>query len=125
MHQTQSFNIMIRLLAKWIIIAVTILSLPFFVDGISISSFNVALVVAVVFGILNTIVRPIILLIAFPITLITFGFFSFVVNAVLFWGVGTYIKGFEVDGFVPALIGSLVVSAVGILVNALLKDRDD
>lgn len=111
-----------KILAKWIVVSMTILALPSFVQGISISSFSVALIVALVFGILNTVIRPLILLIAFPITILTFGLFSFVVNALLFWGVGTFIKGFEVAGFVPALIGSLVVSAVSYIMHLVLSE---
>lgn len=114
-----------KLIAKLIIVALVILSLPSFVPGISIapSSFGTALLVAVFFGILNTVVRPLILLIAFPITIITFGLFSFVVNALLFWGVGSFVKGFEVDGFIPALIGSLVVSAVSYIMHIALSEE--
>ncbi|MFZ2303259.1 MAG: phage holin family protein [Minisyncoccia bacterium] len=114
-----------RLIAKLIIVALVILALPSFVPGISIaqSAFGTALLVAVFFGILNTVVRPLILLIAFPITLITFGLFSFVVNALLFWGVGSFAKGFEVDGFMPALIGSLIVSAVSYLMHKALSEE--
>jgi putative membrane protein len=111
-----------KLIAKLIIVALVILALPQFIPGISISLFSTALLVAVLFGILNAVVRPIILLIAFPITLITFGLFSFVVNAVLFWGVGTYIEGFEVAGFLPALYGSLVVSAVSYIMNSIFSE---
>ncbi|MBI5078265.1 MAG: phage holin family protein [Candidatus Yonathbacteria bacterium] len=110
-----------KLIAKWIIVALTILALPSFVPGITITSFGTALLVAAFFGILNTVVRPLILLVAFPITLITFGLFSFVVNALLFWGVGSFVKGFEVAGFVPALIGSLVVSAVSSVMHVIFS----
>ncbi len=110
-----------KLIAKWIIVALTILALPSFVTGITVSSFGIALLVALFFGVLNTVVRPLILLVAFPITLITFGLFSFVVNAFLFWGVGSFVKGFEVAGFVPALIGSLVVSLVSSVMHAVLS----
>lgn len=115
-----------KLIAKLIIIALVILALPSFVPGISIasSSFGTALLVAILFGILNAVVRPVILLIAFPITLITFGLFSFVVNAVLFWGVGTFVKGFAVAGFIPALIGSLIVTAVGSIMQAVLSTEE-
>lgn len=112
-----------KLIAKWIIVALTILALPSFVSGITVSSFSIALLVAVFFGILNTVVRPLILLVAFPITLITFGLFSFVVNALLFWGVGSFVKGFEVAGFVPALVGSLVVSAVSFILHIALLEE--
>ena len=115
-----------KLIAKLIVIALVILALPSFVPGISIaqSAFGTALLVAVLFSILNAVVRPIILLIAFPITLITFGLFSFVVNALLFWGVGSFLKGFEVADFKAALIGSLVVSAVSYILHLVLSEEE-
>ena len=114
-----------KLIAKLLIIALVILALPSFVPGISIaqSAYGTALLVAVLFGILNAVVRPVILLVAFPITILTFGLFSFVVNALLFWGVGTFLKGFEISGFIPALLGSLVISVVSSVMNTLLSDR--
>lgn len=112
-----------KLIAKLIIVALVILALPSFVPGISIaeSAFGTALLVAVLFGVLNAVVRPIILLVAFPITILTLGLFSFVVNALLFWGVGSFIKGFEVSGFIPALIGSLVVTVVSSVLHMILN----
>lgn len=114
-----------KLIAKLIIVALVILALPLFVPGISIASsaFGTALLVAVLFGILNAVVRPIILLVAFPITILTLGLFSFVVNALLFWGVGSFVKGFEVTGFVPALIGSLIVSVVSSILHMVLSEE--
>ncbi|MDO8604548.1 MAG: phage holin family protein [bacterium] len=114
-----------KLIAKLILVSLVILALPQFVPGISIeqSAFGTALMVAVFFGILNTVVRPLILLIAFPITLITFGLFSFVVNALLFWWVGSFVKGFEVAGFIPALWGSLVVTAISYVLNIILSEK--
>lgn len=112
---------MTKIIATWILVALAILALPSFVPGISISTLSTALLVALFFGILNAVVRPIILLIAFPITLITLGLFSFVVNAGLFWWVGSFVKGFEVHGFVPALLGSLVVSAVSFVSHKLFS----
>lgn len=110
-----------KIITTWVLVALVILTLPSFVPGIVITSFGTALLVAIFFGILNAVVRPIILLVAFPITLVTLGLFSFVVNALLFWWVGSFVKGFEVHGFVPALLGSLVVSAVSYLSHKILS----
>lgn len=106
------------------LVALVIFTLPSFIKGIAVSSFGVALLVAFFFAILNAVVKPIILLIAFPITLITLGLFSFVVNAGLFWLVGSFVKGFSVSGFVPALLGSLVVSVATSLAGMLLSKSD-
>src|SRR3989344_6426884 len=114
-----------KIIATWVLVALVILTLPSFVPGIEIASdaFGTAMLVALFFGILNAVVRPIILLIAFPITLITLGLFSFVVNAGLFWWVGSFVEGFAVNGFVPALLGSLVVSVTTFIMNRVLSDE--
>lgn len=112
-----------KIIATWILVALVILSLPSFIPGIEITSFGIAMVVALFFGILNAVVRPLILLIAFPVTILTLGLFSFVVNAGLFWLIGTFVKGFFVAGFVPALLGSLVVSATTFIADKLLSDN--
>ncbi|MCK9345009.1 MAG: phage holin family protein [Candidatus Pacebacteria bacterium] len=112
-----------KIIATWVLVALVILTLPSFIPGIEITSFGTAMIVALFFGILNAIVRPIILLIAFPITILTLGLFSFVVNAGLFWSIGSFVKGFYVDGFVPALLGSLVISVTTFIVDKLLGDN--
>jgi putative membrane protein len=73
----------------------------------------------------NLIIRPILLLVFLPVTLLTLGLFSFVVNALLFWGIGSFVKGFEVATFTAAFLGALAMSVVSVLVNFLLKDSDD
>jgi len=114
-----------RLIAKWIIVALTLLSLPNFIPGIEITSFSIALLVAFFWGLANLIIRPLILLVFLPITIITLGLFTFVVNALLFWGIGSFVKGFEVENFTAAFLGALVISVVSILMNFILKDRDE
>ena len=114
-----------RLIAKWIIIALTLLALPQVIPGISISAFGVALIVAFFWGLVNVIIKPIILLVFLPITLLTLGLFTFVVNALLFLGIAHLVKGFDVANFSAAFLGALVMSVVGMLANFILKDHDD
>lgn len=114
-----------RIIAKWIIVALALLAIPSFVPGIAIASFPTALLVAFFWGLANLIIRPILLLVFLPITIITLGLFSFVVNALLFWGIGNFVEGFEVANFTAAFLGALVMSVVSLLANLLLKDRDD
>lgn len=120
------YNQIMKIIAKLVIVAIVILTLPEFVPGIEITSeaFGTAILVAIFFGIFNAVVRPIILLLAFPITIITLGLFSFVVNGMLFWLIGSFVKGFYVSGFVPALLGSLVVSATAFIVDKLLSGKE-
>lgn len=110
-----------RIIAKWIIVAIAFLSLPQLIPGIAIASFQTALVVALFWGLANLVLRPILLLVFLPITILTLGLFTFVVNTGLFWLISSFVKGFYVDGFVPALFGSLVVSVAAILADKLLS----
>ncbi len=114
-----------RLIAKWIIVALAFLALPYIVPGIAITAFGTALIVAFFWGLANLIIKPILLLVLLPINLLTLGLFTFVINALLFWSIGHYVKGFEVLGFMPAFWGAVIMSVVGMLVNFLLKDRDE
>lgn len=83
------------------------------VPGITITGgWVTTLLVALVWSVIVTIIRPVLRLLALPITLITLGLFSFVVNALLFWGMTLIVPGFQVDGFLPALLGSIVLSAL-------------
>lgn len=111
-----------KLLAKWILVALAFLALPYVVSGISITAFTTALIVAFFWGFANLIIRPLLLVLFLPITLLTLGLFSFVVNALLFWGIASFVDGFEVDGFLSAFLGSLVMAVVGFLVNMLFKN---
>lgn len=116
---------MIRILAKWLIVALAVLVAARYVPGIEVGSFYAAAVVALALSLVNLVLRPIVILLTLPLNLLTLGLFTFVVNAALFWLVSTFVKGFEVEGFVAALLGSLVVSVVSALGGMLLKARDD
>ena len=101
-------NIVLRILIS----ALALLVAAYLVPGIAVDSIYIAIITALVIGLLNLIVRPILVVLTFPITVVTLGLFIFVINAAIFWFVSTFIEGFSVDGFVAALIGSLVVSVV-------------
>lgn len=87
-------------------IAGTLLLVANYVPGIAVAGFYPALVAAAIWGLMSLTLRPILLILTLPINLITFGLFSFVLNALLFWFLSSFIQGFSVAGFVPALIGS-------------------
>ncbi len=103
---------LLRALINILITAITLLIIANFVPGIYVSGFYIAMVVAVIWGVLGLTVRPILTILTLPINLITFGLFSFVMNALLFWLLSTFIDGFDVAGFIPALIGSAIISGV-------------
>ena len=114
-----------KLVAKWVLVALALLALPQVVPGISIAEFGTALIVAIFWGLANAVVRPILLFLFLPITVLTLGLFSFVVNALLFWGIANFVEGFEVDGFFSAFLGALIMTVVGSLVDMLFKNKKD
>ena len=108
------------MLLQVLAIAGALLLIERFVPGISVDSFTTAIIVAVVWGVLSFTVKPLLNLVALPINLLTFGLFSFVINALLFWFMAAFVPGFEVTGFIPALEGSVLLAVVGLILHALL-----
>lgn len=108
-------KLLIRLLSNGFAVFVTAYILP----GITVDTFVTALVVSVILGVANTCIKPILILLTLPITIITLGLFTFVINAFLVLLVGTIVPGFQVDGFVSALLFSLVLSLVSSFLNSL------
>lgn len=93
-----------------------------FIPGIVVDNFYVALVAAVILGILNTVIRPILLILTLPITILTLGLFSFVLNGLLFMFVASFIEGFKVNGFLTALIGSILMSIISTIGNSWINN---
>ena len=91
--------------------------------SIGVSSFGAALLAALVLGLVNAIVRPILVLLTLPATLLTLGLFIFVINGLLFWWVGTFVQGFVVMGFWPGVFGAIVYSIISWLLSHLLLDQ--
>ncbi len=90
-------------------------------DGVVITSFGAAMLAALVIGLLNTFVRPILVLLTLPVTVVTLGLFLFVINALMFWAASGLLDGFQVRGFVAALIGSLIYTLIGVVVESALE----
>lgn len=112
---------MINLLLTWLVTAVSLLVITRFDLGISVRSFGTALVAALVIGLVNAILGPILHLLAFPITFLTLGLFALVVNALLFWAAAGIVQGFRLrNGFWSALLGSLLLSIVNAVIFWLL-----
>jgi putative membrane protein len=109
-------------LTRVIVTAFSLILVAEFVPGIHIVSLRTVLLAAFLLGLINMLVRPILLFLTFPITLLTLGLFIFVINAALFGLVAFWIPGFAVDGFIPALIGSCIVSIVSTLVHSKNSD---
>ena len=109
-----------RLLAIWIINALALLALPYVVPSVHVASFGTALIVALVLWLINAVLRPLLILLTLPVTLLTLGLFIFVINALLFQLAGNLVDGFNVGGFWSALFGSVVYSLISWALSSLL-----
>jgi len=107
-------------LLTWLINALALLFITYLVPSIHIRSFGTALIVALVLGLINAVLRPVLILLTLPVTIVTLGVFILVVNALCFWLAASLLKGFEVSGFWSAFFGSILYSIVSWLLSALI-----
>ncbi|MCX5834281.1 MAG: phage holin family protein [Deltaproteobacteria bacterium] len=114
---------MIGLLIRWLVLTAAILAASYLLEGIAVTSFWSALAAAAILGVLNVILRPIILILTLPVNILTLGLFTFVINAALLMMVSGLIPGFDVRGFWPALWGSIIISIVSWLLTVFISDR--
>jgi putative membrane protein len=116
-----------RLLLTWIINALALLALPYVFSSISVDSFWTALGVAIVLGLINTLIRPVLILLTLPVTILTLGLFIFVINGLLFWAVGSLMEnvGFHVAGFWSGVFGAIVYSIISWALSSLLLPKKD
>jgi putative membrane protein len=111
------------LLIRWLTLTLAILLAAYLIDGIYVSGFFAAFFAAAMLGILNAFFRPIALILTLPINLLTLGLFTFVINAAMLKMASGVIEGFVVQGFWPAVFGSLVISLVSFLLNTFIGGR--
>jgi putative membrane protein len=114
--------LMTRILTRLFVTAFALILVAEFIPGIEVDSVVTALIAAILLGVVNALVRPLLVILTLPITLITLGLFILVINAFLFWGVASFLDGFTVSGFWPALFGSIIVSIVSAFVNKNIDD---
>ncbi|MDQ2917186.1 MAG: phage holin family protein [Casimicrobiaceae bacterium] len=112
-----------RLLLTWLINALALLALPYIFTSIRVDTFAAALIAALVLGLINTLVRPILVLLTLPVTLLTLGLFIFVINGLLFWFVGSFLTGFTVGGFWSGFFGAIVYSLISWALSSLILRR--
>src|SRR5688572_20391145 len=110
-----------KLLSKWLLSAAALLLVAYLYQGVEVRSFTSALIAAFVIGLLNAVVRPVLVLLTLPVTVVTLGLFLFVINALMFWAAASLLDGFEVRGFMAALIGSLIYSVIGMVIESALE----
>ncbi|CAA9308596.1 phage holin family protein [Phormidium sp. FACHB-592] len=115
---------MLHFILTWLATALSLVITDHFVEGLQIDTFTDALIGAVILGLVNAIVRPILTLLTLPLTIMTLGLFLFVVNAFTFWLVATITPGFHIAGLFTALIGVIVLTIVSTVVSWLVRIID-
>lgn len=114
---------MVRILIGWLLNAVALLAVAYLMPSIQVASFGTALIAALVLGLVNTLVRPILVILTLPVTLLTLGLFLLVINGLLFWAVGSFLEGFSVGGFWSGVLGALLYSLISWVLAAVLKPK--
>lgn len=112
---------MLKLIAKWLLSASALLFVAYIYNGVQVSSFTAAMLAALVIGLLNVFVRPVLVVLTLPVTILTLGLFLFVINALVFWAASGVLDGFQVRGFGAALLGSLIYAVLGIVIESALE----
>ncbi len=110
-----------KTLLRWLLSATALLAVTYLYDGVQVNSFSAAMVAALVIGIFNTVLRPILVVLTLPVTVVTLGLFLFVINALMFWAAASLLSGFHVHGFEGALLGSLIYSVLGVVIDSALQ----
>jgi putative membrane protein len=110
-----------KLILRWLLLAAALLLVAHLYPGVDVRSFGSAMVAAFVIGLFNALLRPILVLLTLPVTLITVGLFLFVINAALFYAAASVIDGFTVDGFLAALVGSVIYSLCGMVIDVAME----
>jgi putative membrane protein len=112
-----------RLLLLWVLNAVALLAVTYLLPSIQVAGFGSALIAALVLGLINTLVRPVLALLTLPITLLTLGIFYLVLNGLLFWLAGALLPGFEVAGFWAAVFGAILYGVIAWGLSALVPGK--
>jgi putative membrane protein len=112
---------MMKTIVRWMLLAAALLLVAYLYPGVTVASFGSALLAAFVLGLFNTLLRPILVLLTLPVTLVTLGLFLFVINALMFYFAASVLDGFHVAGFGAALIGSLIYSLCGMVIDVAME----
>ena len=110
-----------KIIVRWLLLAAALLLVAQLYPGVQVTSFSAALIAALVLGLFNALLRPLLVLLTLPVTLITLGLFLFVINALMFYFAASVLEGFQVSGFLAALIGSLIYSLCGVVIDVALE----
>ena len=111
------------ILIRWLVLTIGVMLTAYLIEGITVSGFFAAFFAAALLGVLNAFFRPILLILTLPLTILTLGLFTFVINAILLMMVSGVIPGFEVHGFWSAVLGALLISLVSWLLNSFISEK--
>lgn len=111
-----------KLILRWLINAAALMAIAYYLPGIAVSGFYAALIAALVLGLVNALIRPILVVLTLPINILTLGLFTLVINALMFWLASSIVKGFYVAGFMPAFWGALILTFTSWAISGLLKN---
>jgi putative membrane protein len=109
-----------RILVAWLINALALFLLPYVFPWVTVDSMGAALIAALVLGLVNALIRPILFLLTLPVTILTLGLFILVINGLLFWWVGSFLDGFRVSGFWSGVFGAIVYSLITWAIAAIV-----
>ena len=110
-----------KLLVNWLLSATALLAVAYLYSGVVVTDFMSALLAAAVLGALNAVLRPILVLLTLPVTVLSLGLFLSVINALMFWAAASLLSGLDVRGFSGALLGSLIYSALQLAIGLVLE----
>jgi putative membrane protein len=110
-----------KIILRWLLLAAALLLVAHLYPGVIVKSFGSAMIAALVLGLLNTLLRPILVLLTLPVTVVTLGLFLFIINALMFYFAAGMLDGFAVTGFAAALIGSLIYSVCGLVIDVAME----
>ncbi|MES2324561.1 MAG: phage holin family protein [Pseudomonadota bacterium] len=112
-----------RLLLTWLINAAALFALPYLMSSVTVTHIGAAFVAALVLGLVNTLIRPVLVLLTLPVTVLSLGLFILVINALLFWGVAQLVDGFHVTGFLSAFLAAILYSIISWALSTLLLKK--
>jgi len=110
-----------KIIVKWLLSAAALLAVAYLYSGVQVSTYGAALIAALVIGLFNMILRPVLVVLTLPVTIVSLGLFLFVINALMFWAAAEVLDGFHVRGFGAALLGSLIYSAFGVVIDSAIE----
>lgn len=112
-----------RLLAVWVLNAVALIAVAYLLPSIQVTGFVSALIAAAVIGLVNVMIKPVLILLTLPVTILTLGLFIFVINGLLFYVVGEVLQGFQVESLLAGILGAILYSVISWLLTSLISDK--